>query len=278
MAAFFSGTDTSTLQSEGNDTNCFVSLIVNNAGTYCAAITRKVQSKKKVITEYLSSSYEFFGDGIKSLTGEDAGRKEEVDTTSIEYFMLDVEREIVDNPFEFLDKRFEEIESKKKEEDEKPYTHNFGKYYKEICDDDLYHWESKKENKPKELPLFDDYQEETTEWKPDAAIIHALVCQIVTCSLIINQNIDLKQWITKYMVKKYNEIFCAEESFDTWCEYIIEFMLNKYDVLDKNMPEYDVYNYDSVRNKITEAMTEELDKYPTNHYIESYKEQLTIYS
>jgi hypothetical protein len=278
MAAFFSGTDTSTLQSEGNDTNCFVSLIVNNAGTYCAAITRKVQSKKKVITEYLGSFYEFFGDGIKSLTGEDAGRKEEVDTTSIEYFMLDVKREIVDNPFEFLDKRFEEIESKKKEGDEKPYTHNFGKYYKEICDDDLYHWESKKESKSKELSLFDDYQEETTEWKPDAVIIHALVCQIVTCSLIINQNIDLKQWITKYMVKKYNEIFCAEESFDTWCEYIIEFMLNKYDALDKNMPEYDVYNYDSVRNKITEAMTEELDKYPTNHYIESYKEQLTIYS
>lgn len=41
---FFSGTDISTLQSEGNDTIHFVSLIVNNAGEYNAAITRKVKA------------------------------------------------------------------------------------------------------------------------------------------------------------------------------------------------------------------------------------------
>lgn len=41
---FFSGTDISTLQSEGNETVHFVSLIVNNAGEYNAAITRKVKA------------------------------------------------------------------------------------------------------------------------------------------------------------------------------------------------------------------------------------------
>jgi len=41
MQAFFSGTDTNTLYSEGKDRNNFVSLIVNNAREYCAAITYK---------------------------------------------------------------------------------------------------------------------------------------------------------------------------------------------------------------------------------------------
>ena len=42
MSTFFSKTDTDTLQSEGNDRNHFVSLIVNNAGVYSAAITRRL--------------------------------------------------------------------------------------------------------------------------------------------------------------------------------------------------------------------------------------------
>ena len=36
---FFSGTDLNTLQEEGSDMNNFLSLIVNNAGQYTAAIT-----------------------------------------------------------------------------------------------------------------------------------------------------------------------------------------------------------------------------------------------
>lgn len=44
MQTFFSGTDINTLQSEGNETVHFVSLIVNNAGEYNAAITKKVKA------------------------------------------------------------------------------------------------------------------------------------------------------------------------------------------------------------------------------------------
>lgn len=44
MQTWFSSTDISTLQSEGNETIHFVSLIVNNAGEYNAAITRKVKA------------------------------------------------------------------------------------------------------------------------------------------------------------------------------------------------------------------------------------------
>lgn len=58
-----SGTDIQTLREEGNERNCFVSLIVNNEGTYYAAITRKVQTKSEVTIKNLGKSYEFFGDG-----------------------------------------------------------------------------------------------------------------------------------------------------------------------------------------------------------------------
>lgn len=44
MATFFSSTDVNTLQSEGSETIHFVSLIVNNAGEYNAAITRRVKA------------------------------------------------------------------------------------------------------------------------------------------------------------------------------------------------------------------------------------------
>jgi proteasome lid subunit RPN8/RPN11 len=46
LATFFSKTDLDTLASEGQDTNNFVSLIVNNKGEYTAAITRKVKIKE----------------------------------------------------------------------------------------------------------------------------------------------------------------------------------------------------------------------------------------
>ena len=115
MGAFFSDTDTSTLRAEGNDTNCFVSLIVDTKGTYQAAITRKVKVKKEIITTDLGSSYEFFGEGARQLKVDDEPEVTTVvDNESIEYFMLDVQIEQVDNPLAYLDTRFEEIENKKK--------------------------------------------------------------------------------------------------------------------------------------------------------------------
>lgn len=79
MSTFFSSTDTATLQEEGADRNHFVSLIVNNAGSYTAAITRKI--KYHSIRDL---SYEGFNGPIK-LDG-----KEEFEGEEIEYFNLDI--------------------------------------------------------------------------------------------------------------------------------------------------------------------------------------------
>ena len=92
MSTFFSGTDTATLKEEGRDRNNFVSLIVNNAGTYTAAITRRIKSKQ--VKE--SVSYEFFGDGERHDTKEYVS-----DADEIEWFYLKIENENETFSFDF---------------------------------------------------------------------------------------------------------------------------------------------------------------------------------
>ena len=307
MGAFFSGTDTSTLRAEGNDTNCFVSLIVDTKGTYQAAVTRKVQAKKEIITKYLDTSYEFFGEGTKYMGDHSTEEKQTfVDDTIIEYFMLDVEIEQVDNPLAYLDTRFDEIQEAKKKKtvqsatanppvDKAANTHSSwvsGKSstastsslqtYNVFDDDYSFRDYLNKQRETKELTLFsEDEMEEmtdTSKWNPDPTIIHKLVCQMVTCSLIVSDDIDLKQWITRWMNKKYEEIFNSESTqFEEWKEFIVDFMLNQYMIIEKCIPDID---YDLLQSKIAGAIHDELYQYcpdNSNSYIKDYMEVLTRY-
>lgn len=301
MSAFFSGQDQSTLREEGNDRNCFVSLIVNNAGTYCAAVTRKIQRKKEVIIKDLGSSYQFFGEGEWTLDPANGQTVEKtVEDTIIEYFMLNVEVEKTDNPLAYLDTRFDEIESKKKAERAVTTTNGYttrvydpkkgdtvllpkaGNDYDD--DKDFYDWihsERKKSAEAKEAVLFDkDTMNElvdSSKWQPDPTIIHYLVCQLVTCSLIVNKDIDLKQWVVKHMEKKYDEIFLGGNSyeFDNWSDSYVEFILQHYS--DENAPEELYEDYDAYQAKIAEALYDELGTYPSNQYILGYQNILARY-
>lgn len=308
IGAFFSGTDTSTLRAEGNDTNCFVSLIVDTKGTYQAAITRKIKEKKEITTIDLGSSYEFFGEGSKQLDKIKAiNAKTVTDDEFIEYFMLDVQIEHVDNPLEYLDERFVEIEEKKRKaapvvtvgntnerkspwipEDriEKPASKVFGNDYDE--DYSFRDWLDMKKGPKSELikeqTLFSEEEmaemTDVTKWEPDPTIIHRLVCQMVCCSLIVG-DVDLKQWITRWMDKKYKEIFgpdCESSTqFSEWKEFIIEFLITQYN--DDNVPAELYDDYDLYLSKIAGAMYNELYQYldGSNPYIEAYNEVLARY-
>lgn len=290
MSCFFSGTDTATLRSEGNDTNCFVSLIVNNAGTYCAAITRKVQEKKNIITEYLGSSYNFFGNGPIHLTGGDVGREEEVETTSIEYFMLDVDREIVDNPLDFLDKRFDEIEKKKQDAKAVAKTIPSYKYpslfddvdVKEEKDNDFFDWIHKKDTpvekveKPEVTEETDPY-EELEMFDPDQDLIKDAAVKILTCSLLIDSSkFDLKQWVVKHMQKKYEELFFASpDAFDLWKEFIVEYVLTNYINQDVRI---DPDNLDIYEGMVAEEIMAFISEYKEySPFVQSYCEVLQRY-
>ena len=107
MPTFMSSTDLSTLQEEGFDMNNFLSLIVNNAGQYTAAITRKVKHIPHV-TETLE--YEFFGDGTVNLGTDEY---DAVESYEIEYFFLDIEKPTVNIGYTNLFDRINEISNNK---------------------------------------------------------------------------------------------------------------------------------------------------------------------
>lgn len=286
LGAFFSGQDINTLRVEGDDTNCFVSLIVDTRGTYQAAITRKIQKKTEVVTKSLGSSYEFFGEGeIK--TGEDSMTEltRIVDEEVIEYFMLDVEREIVDNPLEMLDRRFDEIEEQKKQKqltensqrqlvNPMPANTGWNLPYNVVKDEPTLFSKNEMGEIENEEAFYDDMPDEIV-WNPDEKDIHYMICQMLTCSLIVDKGVDLKQWVTRHMMNKYKDLFKSAMVFNDYVEFIIEFQMNRW-ILDNVPPEYED-NVDLFQSILAKAMYKELSKYPSNEYIEVFKKVLLRY-
>lgn len=286
MAAFFSGQDQTTLREEGNDRNCFVSLIVNNAGTYCAAITRKIQTKNEVTVKRLGSSYEFFGEGPIT-TGEDpmSETTQVIDKEVIQYFMLDIEKEEVENPLSWLDTRFDEIQQKKKDEsNSKLFLNNINHNTRENPawlgskidkDEDFFDWihsnkkTDTKKNESKELSLWEKQEMDASMYVPDPVKIHDMVTKMVLCSFIVDtKKTDLKQWITRHMEKKYKELFTQDMSFDAWCEFVIYYLFDEYSDVEAPVDYY--LDTDELHAVLAEAMIDELNKYPSNGYIELY--------
>ena len=96
MPTFFSGIDTKTLQSEGNDCNNFLSLIVNNAGTYTAAITRKIKRESRIDSSVtINEKYDFFNTGNTINLPEKREEKHNTETSTIvEYFYLTIDKAV----------------------------------------------------------------------------------------------------------------------------------------------------------------------------------------
>lgn len=293
-----SGTDLNTLKEEGNERNCFVSLIVNNAGKYYAAITRKVQTKSEVTVKKLGTSYEFFGDGSKELEHKDETTTKVIEKEIIEYFDLEVERHEVPNTLEYLDARFDEIAKKKTIERKDNWNSS-----NIAPTGHFFDWMHSKPV-PKEQNLFGDNPNKETsvipylrddhmfhpsiidDWKPDPKKIHAAVVHMITCNLILNPDkFDLKQWITKHMKNVYIKIFGESSiyeskhntcgAFSEWRDYIVQYTLDYFD--SSNVPD-SIFEMDGIfQSRIAQAMSDELEEFiNVNPYIESYNEALLL--
>lgn len=306
MSTFFSGTDMSTLQKEGDDTNCFVSLIVNNAGSYSAKITRKVQTKSEVTVKDLGTSYEFFGDGTKDVSKENKETTKVIEKEVIEYFDLEVERHEVQNSLSYLDDRFEEIRKKKS-----PRTQVTPAKWN---DDDRSFFEIlHQDNKNEELDLFGNNSKESPReslveintrelndklgnWEPNEKKIHEAVVHMITCNLILNPDkIDLKQWVNRHMINMYKKIFgdecdvCALNdsigAFTEWRDFIVPHILDYFDYGD--LPKSLMNDFDFVQSKVADAILEELYEYSIigrgkneeeNPFINSYIDAFSCYT
>lgn len=250
--AYFSGTDINTLREEGNEKNCFVSLIVNNAGTYSAAITRKVVYEQRVTTQDLKTSYEFFGEGTVDL-GVDEESSKVVKEEVIEYFMLDVQKEEASNPMEYLDQRFEDIKKKKEAEKKTYYTPDtwtspFDSYKFTPPEIRYTEYEAEEPKKEKKAEKFDE------------DLVKRIVAQMITCSLTISPDkVNINAWITKGMKQKYKAIFNTEYAFSFWCDFILEYVS-------------DIINDDK---DTACAIYEELETYRgMNEYIDEYLKRM----
>lgn len=124
MPTFFSGTDLATLRTEGFDRNCFVSLIVNNAGEYSAAITRKVEYTEKHNIE-ITGRYPFFGTG-RILELPVSRAVDEKKKMVIEYFDLVVEKHSVDYDNDEYSARFFELSNRKTSAVSSKYPYQYG--------------------------------------------------------------------------------------------------------------------------------------------------------
>lgn len=265
MSTFFSSTDTDTLREEGNARNTFVSLIVNNEGTYSAAVTRKVIREEDIT---FIESYTLFGNSLSSQP-QKSTRKE---VTEIQYFMLDIDKADVPNPFKYIDQRFIEIKKRKERNNSLSWGYPLER-------NRLYP-EPVKHIKQQEL-----WPEVGTMIKPkpskgtslDPTVIHDCVVRMLLCSLIVNTGkINIKAWIMNNMYPLYSKTFGTvyDERFVSYKDWAVDyFLLNYEDPILK-----DRRDLSNVESEIAQAMIEELESYKaSNVYIDSFIRTLEHY-
>ena len=287
MSTFFSGTDTATLKEEGRDRNNFVSLIVNNAGSYTAAITRRIKSKQ--VKE--SVSYEFFGDGEKHDTKEYVS-----DADEIEWFYLKIEKEDENYSFPDMAARIEEIKQAKAEKVKKAQTPVYQGGYKPVIANSYgtkagpANLVKKEIKRPKvvqtslfddvdDLPFDDNYNLPYGQVTFDKVTLKSLVLQLITGSIIISNDskIDITKW-AKSMPALYEKRFGKGEegmkNFKMWADTYAEYLT--WYVTDEKLEELG-FDETEICAICAHDMIEELTKLPENDYIKGYIDALQKY-
>ena len=103
-----------------------------------------------------------------------------------------------------------------------------------------------------------------------------MVYKLVTCNLDAYTDVDdLDSWIDRHMAYTYEELFKFAGTFDSWCDFAIDYLMASYN--DPELPEEYYQDYDSFQATLAEAMIDELQRYPTNEYIESYIATLNLF-
>lgn len=280
MATFFSGTDTATLREEGNDRNHFVSLIVNNAGTYTAAITRKLTEKRVINTTFI---YRTFDDVEKTGT-----RTVEVEEEVIAYNMLNIIKEgEVTEPFLEIDERLEAIKKSKTKvvATKAPlsttsyhgglpftpptYQGNSKEVSKVARQGSLFDEEFMESEPPRKVEQIADPNELTI----DASVVKSITLQLITGSIAIADasRIDPVKWAGQ-MTKLFDKRFEKDMSlFSLWAETMVEFVVTNF-VPDEFAPFEDEYI-----SELCQAVYMTLDKLPMNKYIKSIQDALVVW-
>ncbi len=306
MATFFSGTDTSTLKEEGNEMAHFVSLIVNNAGSYTAAVTRRYKCVQVVQEEF---TYPSWGDtevkGVEPFT---------VEEEYIEWFNLNIEFEnqVAEFEQEML-ARINEIKENKNKKKAVPalaeYS-NFGKskskwdnwenwknqgkqkdagtvipmdsYYREDkkkgSEDTPFQGETKKESK--EVKETDAKDEELYipygYVKANPKTVDLLVKQLLTTSVIINSEskVDINKWAAS-MGSMYKKRFGTVDDFSVFAGSYVDYLINN--TIDDDLLIAVDGDPSTAAAILAFDVQEALEQLPANPWLKEYIEQLELF-
>lgn len=271
MATFFSGTDTSTLQAEGNDMAHFVSLIVNNAGKYTAGVTRKYKCVQTISEKYTYPTWNGeLKEGVETF---------DIEEEKLEWFDLNVVFENADFETEIME-RIQEIKESKSKAQTQIYKGNYySPYGKNISGNkegrDQYNPQSKQEMQSlKQGELFKQSKEEDPEVpynfvKVDPNTVQSIVRQLVTSSIIISNEstIDLNKWANS-MESLYRRRFGSVKEFELFASNYVDYLINYTE---------DDFTMAAINNDLSvmaallaHDVREELEKLPKNPWLDVY--------
>lgn len=271
MSTFFSGTDLGTLQEEGSDMNNFLSLIVNNAGQYTAAITRKVKHIPHV-TEVLE--YEFFGEETINIGNDEY---DAIESYEIEYFFLNIEKSTVNIGYTDLFNRIEEISK------DKTKITNISREPRAnlIVDSTLKATPLYKEtnipfskaNTAVQAGVDTDESIDYNKYKFNETDLNNIVKQLLIGSPIFTPK-DLNEWVQKMPTvfsKRFGEGQKGLANYRAFIGYFVEFLVTE--AFDDNLAE-EGYLEDSQMAICAYGVLQKLHTFKTNSFIEVIEDEV----
>jgi hypothetical protein len=271
MLTFFSGTDLGTLQEEGSDMNNFLSLIVNNAGQYTAAITRKVKHIPHV-TEVLE--YEFFGEETINIGNDEY---DAIESYEIEYFFLNIEKPTVNIGYTDLFNRIEEISK------DKTKITNISREPRAnlIVDSTLKATPLYKEtnipfskaNTAVQAGVDTDESIDYNKYKFNETDLNNIVKQLLIGSPIFTPK-DLNEWVQKMPTvfsKRFGEGQKGLANYRAFIGYFVEFLVTE--AFDDNLAE-EGYLEDSQMAICAYGVLQKLHTFKTNSFIKVIEDEV----
>nr|DAR32474.1 MAG TPA: MPN family protein [Bacteriophage sp.] len=278
MSTFFSGTDTNTLLKEGMDMPHFVSLIVNNAGKYSAAITRHAYSEAVVTETVTYPTWE--GDSIEV----EQHYKETNEYIKYDTLIIEIEGESREFEEE-MEARMEEIRETKKPQTIRSCTWNrpalndyFPKYSKNVVGEIMETKETEMPTQTIEKPTAQDGDDKLLPYgtvEVDEGIVNAIARQLITGSILITSKskLDLDKWASS-MNSLYEARFEDIEDFKTFATSYVDFIINS--VSDKSLFNMG-FDLGEVAALVAFEVRELLSKLPKNKWLNFYVELLEDY-
>lgn len=271
MSTFFSGTDLGTLQEEGSDMNNFLSLIVNNAGQYTAAITRKVKHIPHV-TEVLE--YEFFGEETINIGNDEY---DAIESYEIEYFFLNIEKPTVNIGYTDLFNRIEEISKDKTKITNISREPRANLIVDSTLKATLLYKETNipfsKANTAIQAGVDTDESIDYNKYKFNETDLNNIVKQLLIGSPIFTPK-DLNEWVQKMPTvfsKRFGEGQKGLANYRAFIGYFVEFLVTE--AFDDNLAE-EGYLEDSQMAICAYGVLQKLHTFKTNSFIEVIEDEV----